>query len=136
MSKSAAGANHAISLLDPANVIRKKIMRATTDSQPGVNFTAPGAGVANLLNIFQAFTEWSDPQMKDHFSGMRYGDLKKNVADAVIAALEPIQKRYAEITAETGYVTRVLEEGASRVGPLARDTVHKTKKAMGLFTPD
>ena len=136
MSKSATGAGHAISLLDPPDQIRKKLMRSTTDSNPGVDFENPGAGVRNLLTIFQAFTEWSDPQMKDHFSGMRYGDLKKNVADAVIAALEPIQKRYAEITAETGYVTRVLEEGASRVGPLARDTVHKTKKAMGLFTPD
>jgi len=135
MSKSATGAGHAISLLDPPDQIRKKIMRSTTDSKPGVDFEDPGAGVANLLTIFQAFTEWTDPQM-NHFSGMRYGDLKKNVAEAVIAALEPIQKRYKEITDETGYVARVLEEGAQRVGPLARDTVHKTKKAMGLFTAD
>jgi tryptophanyl-tRNA synthetase len=136
MSKSATGAGHAISLLDGPDQIRKKIMRSTTDSQPGVDFEHPGAGVANLLTIFQAFTEWSDARMKDHFSGMRYGDLKKNVAEAVVAALEPIQKRYREITEEAGYVARVLEEGAERVGPLARDTVHKAKKAMGLFTAD
>ena len=47
----------------------------------------------------------------------------------------PIQQRYREITQETGYIERVLEEGAGRVTPMARDTVQKVKKAMGLFTP-
>jgi tryptophanyl-tRNA synthetase len=136
MSKSASGAGHAISLLDPPEAIKKKFMRATTDSKPGVDMEDPGAGVRNLLSIFQAFTEWSDDRIREHFSGMRYGDLKKTVAEAVIAALEPVQKRYGEITEDAGYVTRVLEEGAERVRPLARDTVEKTKKAMGLFTAE
>ena len=89
----------------------------------------------NLLTIFQAFTESSADQMRAHFAGMRYGDLKKHVAEAVIAALEPIQKRYREIMAETGYVARVLDEGAERVAPIAHETVEKIKKAMGLYTP-
>jgi tryptophanyl-tRNA synthetase len=66
---------------------------------------------------------------------MRYGDLKKQVAEAVVAAIEPMQKRYREIAAEPGYIAKVLEEGAQRVTPLARDTVNKAKKAMGLYTP-
>ncbi|HLH44774.1 MAG TPA: tryptophan--tRNA ligase [Bryobacteraceae bacterium] len=136
MSKSTPGSAHAVSLLDPPNVIRKKIMRATTDSNPAVDFENLGPGVQNLLTIFQAFTEWSDDRMRDHFSGMRYGDLKRQVADGVVEALEPIQQRYREITQESGYIERVLEEGARRVGPLARGTVHKAKKAMGLFTSD
>src|SRR5512147_849232 len=74
MSKSEAGTGHAIGLLDEPAVIRKKIMRATTDSQPGVNFDDPGAGVRNLLAIYQAFTEASDDDMRARFSGMRYGD--------------------------------------------------------------
>jgi tryptophanyl-tRNA synthetase len=134
MSKSTTGAGHAISLLDPSNVVRKKIMRATTDSQPGVNLESPGAGVANLLNIFQAFTEWPDEQLRAHFEGMRYGDLKKQVADAVIAHLEPIQKRYAEITSDPDYVRCILRQGAERVTPIANDTVRKTKQAMGVYT--
>src|SRR6266436_9103827 len=60
MSKSAPGSGHAVSLLDPPDVIRKKIMRATTDSNPAVDFSTLGAGVRNLLTIFQAFTEWRD----------------------------------------------------------------------------
>jgi tryptophanyl-tRNA synthetase len=136
MSKSTPGSAHAISLLDPPNVIRKKIMRATTDSNPGVDFDTMGPGVRNLLTIFQAFSEWSGDRVRDHFAGMRYGDLKTQVADTVIEALDPIQKRYREITAESGYIERVLEEGAARVTPLARNTVHRVKKAMGLFTSD
>jgi tryptophanyl-tRNA synthetase len=135
MSKSTAGTGHAISLLDPPATIRKKIMRSTTDSNPGVDFENPGAGVHNLLTIFQAFTEWSDDSMRQHFSGMRYGDLKKQVAEAVVAALEPVQQRYREITSDAGYVASVLEAGANKVSPIARDTVNKVKKAMGLFTP-
>jgi tryptophanyl-tRNA synthetase len=135
MSKSVAGSGHAVSLLDPPEVIRKKILRATTDSNPGVDVENPGAGVRNLLAIFQAFTEWNETEVKAHFGGMRYGDLKKQVADAVVAAIEPIQKRYREIMEETGYVARVLEEGARRIAPIADDTVSKVKKAMGLYTP-
>jgi tryptophanyl-tRNA synthetase len=136
MSKSATGAGHAISLLDPPATIRKKIMRATTDSNPAVDFDQVmlGAGVQNLLNIFQAFTECSNDQIRAQFSGMRYGDLKKTVAEAVVAALEPIQQRYNEIVAEKGYIARVLDESAKRITPIAQDTVEKTKKAMGLYT--
>jgi tryptophanyl-tRNA synthetase len=135
MSKSEAAAGHAINLLDPPEAIRKKIMRATTDSNPAVNFDALGSGVRNLLTIFQAFTNSTEADVRAHFTGVRYGDLKKQVAEAVVSALEPIQKRYREITAETGYIERVLEEGAERVRPAARDTVEKVKSAMGLYTP-
>ena len=134
MSKSATGSGHAIGLLDPLDQIRKKIMRATTDSAPAVTFEGEmGAGVRNLLGIFQAFTEKSNADVKAHFEGMRYGDLKKTVAEAVIAGIEPIQKRYAEIMAEPGYVNGVLKDGAERIAPIAEDTVRKTKDAMGLW---
>jgi len=115
-------------------VIRKKIMRASTDSQPAVNFDAPGAGVANLLSIYQAFTECSSQQLRADFEGKRYGDLKKQVAEAVVAHIEPIQKRYAEIMADPSYVPGVLSEGAQRVTPVANDTVRKVKHAMGIYT--
>jgi tryptophanyl-tRNA synthetase len=135
MSKSAEGAGHAVSLLDPPDVIRKKIMRATTDSNPSVDFESMGPGVRNLLTIFQAFTNGTDADVRAHFTGMRYGDLKKQVAEAVASALEPVQKRYREITSEAGYIAHVLEQGAKKVTPLATDTVVKVKKAMGLYVP-
>ena len=133
MSKSATGSGHAVALLDPPDVVRKKIMRSTTDSQPAVNFESLGAGVQNLLNIFQAFAGWPEEKMRAHFSGMRYGDLKKQVAEMVVSHIEPFQERYRQITSEPGYVASVLREGAERVAPIANDTVRLVKHRMGLY---
>jgi tryptophanyl-tRNA synthetase len=128
MSKSATGAGHAIGLLDEPKVIQKKIARATTDSQPAVDPENMGAGIANLLAIAQA----CDPSIsKEKVAGMRYGDFKKLVAEAAIARLEPIQRRYREIEAERGYIESVLQQGREHALPLAEDTVQKTKRAMG-----
>jgi len=134
MSKSAPGAGHAIGLLDPPDQTHKKIMRATTDSQPAVDFNTLGAGVENLLNIFQAFSGWTKERMQAHFSGMRYGDLKKQVAEQVIEKLEPIQRRYREVVAEPGYVDGVLEDGAEHVSLIAKSTIRLVKERMGLYT--
>jgi tryptophanyl-tRNA synthetase len=134
MSKSATGAGHAVALLDPPAKIRKTIMRATTDSNPAVDFEALGPGVANLLSIFQAFGDWTDERMRAHFSGMRYGDLKKQVAEMVVEKIEPFQKRYQEITSEPGYLAGILREGAECVTPVANSTVELVKQRMGLYT--
>ena len=134
MSKSEQASGHAVALLDPPDVIRKKVMRATTDSNPGVDVEHAGPGVLNLLGIHQAFSGWTDDQMKSHFTGMRYGDLKKQVAEAVVAGLEPIQKRYHEITSEPGYLDGILRDSAERANAIANSTVRMVKERMGLYT--
>ena len=134
MSKSATGAGHAVALLDPPAAIRKKILRATTDSNPAVDFESMGPGVANLLGIQQAFSGWDDARMRSHFAGMRYGDLKKQVAEMVVSHLEPFQQRYREIIADPAYVRGILREGAERVTPIANATVELVKRRMGLYT--
>jgi tryptophanyl-tRNA synthetase len=134
MSKSASGSGHAVGLLDPPERIKKTIMRATTDSNPAVDFETMGPGVENLLNIYQAFGELTNEQMRAEFSGMRYGDMKKRVAEMVVSKLEPIQARYREITADQGYLERVLREGQEAVTPIAESTVGLVKQRMGVFT--
>lgn len=134
MSKSATGSSHAVALLDKPEQIRKKIMRATTDSNPAVDFDHMGPGVANLLNVFQAFSEWPDHRVRNHFAGLRYGDLKKQVAEMVISHIEPLQKRYYEIISEPGFLDSVLRKGAERVSPIANSTVETVKQRMGLYT--
>lgn len=135
MSKSAQGSGHAVALLDPPDRIRKTIMRATTDSNPAIDFENMGPGVVNLLSIFQAFSDWTHDQMRAHFTGLRYGDLKKQVAEMVISKLEPIQQRYREIAADPAYLDAVLREGAEAVIPIANATVELVKQRMGLYTP-
>jgi tryptophanyl-tRNA synthetase len=134
MSKSETAANHAVALLDPPEKIRKTIMRATTDSLPAVDFDHAGPGVLNLLAIYQGFSGDSDEQMRARFNGMRYGDLKKEVAAMVISQLEPFQERYHRIMADPGYLAGVLKQGAARVAPIAIATVETVKRRMGLYT--
>jgi len=135
MSKSAPGANHAVGLLDPPEVARKKIMRATTDSHPAVDFETMGPGVANLVTIYRAFGEMDEATARAELEGLRYGDLKKKVADMVVARLAPIQRRFAEIQAEPGYLDQVLAESVQRVAPIAAQTVSLVKSRMGLYLP-
>ncbi|HYM10842.1 MAG TPA: tryptophan--tRNA ligase, partial [Bryobacterales bacterium] len=134
MSKSAPGSMHAVALLDPPDRIRKVLGRATTDTKPAIDFADLGPGVANLLGIFQGFGGWGDAEMQKHFTGMRYAALKKEVAELVISSLEPIQRRYREITAEPGYLRQILREGAARVSPIANATVELVKHRTGLYT--
>ena len=133
MSKSVPGANHAIALLDPPELVRKKISRATTDSEPSVDPENMGAGVANLFTIAQAC---DSSVTKEEVAGMRYGDFKKFVAERVVARLEPIQRKYREVTADPVYLDRVLRQGRDRVTPMAAQTLNAAKRAMGLYTVD
>ena len=133
MSKSASGTGHAIGLLDDIAQAQKKIMRATTDSHPEVNFETMGPGVRNLLGIYQAFSGVSSDELKAEFSGLRYGDLKKKVAGMVAQSLEPIQARYREVI--SGNLDEILRAGSARVAPIANETVRLTKQRMGVYVP-
>ena len=133
MSKSTQSPNHTVSLLDPPKRIRKIFGRAVTDSQPAVNWQAPGAGVNNLLTIYQAFSGWNDEQMEKHFSDMRYGNLKKEVSEQVISKLEPIQKRYGELMDNRDYLRSILHKSVERVSPIAEETVRLAKERTGLY---
>jgi tryptophanyl-tRNA synthetase len=66
---------------------------------------------------------------------MRYGDLKKQVAEMVVSCLEPLQQRYREITADPACVDNILRLGAARVEPIANSTVELVKRRMGLYAP-
>jgi tryptophanyl-tRNA synthetase len=133
MSKSETAANHAVALLDPPDKIRKTIMRATTDSKPAVDCETAGPGILNLLAIYQAFSGDADDDIERRFNGMRYGDLKKQVAEMAISHLEPFQQRYHRIVSDAGYLDGVLREGAERVAPIANSTVKLVKERMGLY---
>jgi tryptophanyl-tRNA synthetase len=132
MSKSSVAQGHALRLLDPPDVLRKSIMRATTDSENTIAFNENQPGVFNLLNIYQAITGKSEPDILAEFEGKGYGHLKKQVAEVVIATLEPIQNRYYDMARDPGYVERMLEEGANRVRPIAERRLRIAQERLGL----
>src|SRR5438034_1018434 len=133
MSKSLAGdtPGHAIFLLDPPDVIRKKFARAQTDAEPAVRFPA-GAGVRNLLEIYRTITDKAWPAVEQEFTGKPYSVLKSAVADAVIEALTPIQQRYREIRADDAALMRQLRGTADRLTPIADTTLQRVQHAVGL----
>ncbi len=133
MSKSIAvdRPGHAVMLLDPPDVVRRKIARATTDTEPAVH--APvGPGVANLLEIYAALDEVSTDTALAEFDGKSYSVLKGAVADAVIDALGPIQARYAELRSDEDGLRRLLAESAERVHLVADGTLRRVQEAVGL----
>ncbi len=133
MSKSSDKKGHALHLLDPPNVLRKSIMRATTDSLNKIAFDKKNQpGVYNLLNMYQAITDQSEEQILAEFEGQGYGNLKKRVAEAVIATLEPIQKRYQEMAEDPAYIEQILKEGADRIRSIAENRLQVAQKNMGL----
>ena len=102
MSKSEEAVGHAIGLLDTPAEIHKKFKRATTDSERLIAFDENRAAMFNLLTIFQVFTGKSQPEISAHFEGKGYGDLKNDIAEAVIESLRPLHERYQQVTSERG----------------------------------
>ena len=131
MSKSDSDLSY-ISLIDPPAAIRRKIARATTDSERTIVFDESRPGIFNLLTIYQALGGETPEQIEREFEGKGYKEFKAALADRVVAALEPIQQRYAELTADPATLDRLLAEGAERVRPLARETLRTVKERVGL----
>jgi tryptophanyl-tRNA synthetase len=133
MSKSLAAdvPGHAIFMLDPPDLIRKKLARAQTDAQPSVQFPA-GPGVRNLLEIYATIKELDWSAVEREFAGKPYSVLKSAVADAVIEALTPIQQRYREIRSDDAALMRQLRRAADRLTPIANGTLDRVQKAVGL----
>jgi tryptophanyl-tRNA synthetase len=131
MSKSSPGQFHAVRLLDDPKTIRKTVMRAVTDSGADVVFDRERAGLYNLLSIYQSLTGQSPAQIEARFAGKGYGELKKDLADLIVAALDPLQRRYREVTSDPGYIDSVLAASVARLRPIAEATMDAVRRAMG-----
>ncbi len=132
MSKSDDNENAFITLLDPPDLIVRKVKRAVTDSDAEIRFSEDKPGVSNLLSILSACSGQSIEACVQSLSGKGYGDLKSAVADAVVATLEPIQKRYHEILADKAYCNEVMKSGRDRAMHVANKTLAKVYKKVGL----
>jgi len=132
MSKSDENDLSRINLLDTPNEIKKKIKRAKTDTYTGMEWDNPDRPEAtNLLNIFQAVTGRDREDILAEVKDMNWGEFKATLADAVVEAIEPIQKRYQEIVQDEAYLESVLREGAAAADAVAERTLDDVKKSMG-----
>ncbi|MFE2596142.1 tryptophan--tRNA ligase [Streptomyces sp. NPDC059396] len=132
MGKSHEAGTGIVYLLDDADVVRKKIMRAVTDSGREVAYDREDRpGVANLLEILAACENGDPGELAGAYES--YGALKKDTAEAVVELLRPLRKRHAALAADPGYVDSVLREGAERARGMARPVVDSAYRAMGLL---
>ncbi|MEU6445759.1 tryptophan--tRNA ligase [Streptomyces sp. NPDC046979] len=121
-------------LLDEPDVVRKKVMRAVTDSGREVVYDREERpGLANLLEILAACTGGGPAELAEAYDS--YGALKKDTAEAVVEVLRPVQRRHQELCADPGYVEGVLREGAEKARGMARPTVDAAYRAIGLLPP-
>lgn len=122
-----------IFLTDDLAVVRKKIMSAMTDTGNEVKYDKENKpGISNLLTIYAVTKGVSIEEAEEHFKGYRYGDFKKEVADAVVEDLGAFQERYRHII-ETKEYEQVLKEGAIKASELANKTLQRVKEAVGLL---
>ncbi|MEV0020181.1 tryptophan--tRNA ligase [Streptomyces tendae] len=121
-------------LLDEPDVVRKKVMRAVTDSGRDVVYDrAERPGLANLLEILAACSGGDPAELAEGYDS--YGALKKDTAEAVVEVLRPVRERHQELCADPGYVEGVLQEGAEKARAMARPTVDAAYRAIGLLPP-
>ncbi|GAB6117821.1 tryptophan--tRNA ligase [Thermoanaerobacter brockii subsp. lactiethylicus] len=135
MSKSDSDPNNRINLLDEPSSIKKKIMKAVTDSESEIRLDWDNKpGVSNLLTIYSLFTGMEIEEVINKFNGQGYGTLKKELAEVVIDKLTVIQKNYKDLSRD--YVLKVLKEGAERAQAVAEKTLKEVKEKVGLILKD
>lgn len=132
MSKSVEGSY--INLTDSLADIKKALNAAPTDGGQGKTVPTEG-GVANLLKfveLFQGSAKRAEYESAYTGSGLRYGDLKASLAEAIFAELQPIQTKRKELESNPAYVDQVIAEGAQKAQMVADETLRTVKQKMGL----
>ncbi len=125
-----------IYLSDPDEVIRKKVMKAVTDSGPTEPDSPMSEPIANIFTIMDAV---SAPDTIEYFKSkyatceIRYGDLKKQLAEDIIKAVAPVRERIEEIKANDKYLHEVTEAGAEKARKSAERTIREVREIMGIY---
>jgi tryptophanyl-tRNA synthetase len=132
MSKSVPRAASKILLVDPPDVVAKKIRSAVTDSGTEVRPGPDKPALTNLLTIYSVMAGLSLEELRERFSGRGYGDLKKALAEVVIEHLEPLRRRYFELRDDPAATEKLLRHGAERAGAIASATMTGVRERVGL----
>ncbi|VYU31803.1 tryptophan--tRNA ligase [Clostridium tertium] len=133
MSKSDDNPNSYILIMDPPEVIRKKVSRAVTDSLGVINYTDEQPGVKNLLDILIAINGSTAEELVAYYKDKGYADLKKDVADAIVSELEPVQNKVNEILKDKKSLEEIYKLGAEKASYVSMKTLRKMQKKIGFI---
>jgi len=136
MSKSDIDPLGTINLLDTESLIREKIKKAVTDSEPAISGKVHGEGngaVQNLLTVYAAFSGCSYNVAVQKTQGKSYGEFKNELADIVVSVLNPIRQKYQEIISDQEYLKKVLDEGRDFAVSKSSVVISDVKRRVGLI---
>lgn len=134
MSKSAENPNGVIYLLDSEEDIRKKIMKATTDSDATIKYDLENKpGISNLITIYSCLSNLSIKEVEEKFKESNYGTFKRAVADLVIDTLKPIQDKYNALLNDTDNINKILADGAQKTSEIAKKKYEELKELVGIL---
>ena len=132
MSKSDPNEGSRITLLDPPELITKKIKRAKTDPLRGLEFSNPDRPETdNLLGLYAILSGKGREQAASECAEMGWGQFKPMLAEAAVNALEPIQVRYRELMSDPAELDQVLSTGREKAETVANATLERVREALG-----
>ncbi|MEB3226583.1 MAG: tryptophan--tRNA ligase [Synechococcus sp.] len=136
MSKSDPSELSRINLLDPPDVLTKKIKKCKTDPERGLEFDNPNRPECNnLLGLYALLSGKTKETVATECADMGWGHFKPLLTETVIAALEPIQTKYHDIMANPDYLDQVLREGREKAETVANATLKRVQDALGFLPP-
>ncbi len=134
MSKSDENENAYVFILDKEDAILRKFKRAVTDSEREIRYDEVNKpGVSNLISIYSAVTGKTFSDIEKEFDGRSYGDLKEVVGQSVAEMLRPVQQKYNDLTANKDYLNSILKENSEKAAYMARKTLSKVQRKIGLL---
>jgi tryptophanyl-tRNA synthetase len=135
MSKSDDNRKNVITLLEDPKSILKKVNKAQTDTEtpPRIAYDVDNkAGISNLMSIYSAVADKSFEEIEAQYQGVEmYGPFKKDVGEAIVAMLEPVQAEYQRIRADRAYMDSVMKQGADKASERAATTLKRAYQAVG-----
>jgi tryptophanyl-tRNA synthetase len=134
MSTTGGTAQGTVLVVDPPDVVAKKVRSAVTDSGREVRRGEGKEGIANLIEIYAVASGQTAEQIEAAYDGAGYGQFKTDVAEAVVDYLRPVRERYLELRADPAHLNAVLAAGAEHARAVSEQTVARIKQRMG-FAP-
>ncbi len=131
MSKSIP--NSFLGIDDSPNLIKEKIQKATTDSGKEIKCRPDKLAICNLMDIYSASTGIGYQEIEKHFQNKKYSDFKKELAEVIIKAIEPIRKEKQRLLKKPTQVKQILKKGAQQARPIAQETLTEAKNKMNLI---
>jgi tryptophanyl-tRNA synthetase len=135
MSTTGGTPQGTVGLLDPPDTVRRKLRSSVTDSGSQVRRGADKPGITNLIDIMTVATGSTPEEIEARYDGTGYGKFKEDVAEAVVALLDPIRLRYGELRGNPTELRALLAEGAAKAELIAAETLEVAYDRVGFVSP-